>query len=91
MQDIKELYENEARLLKLFGEVLTLSQKNLISANMFVRQAVTCMVFDKEFGGIFNKSDITRAYETLLLYNLSYNNYNPDGDKIDYKKVLIIF
>ncbi len=84
MQKIKELYDNEEKLLKLSNEILTLSQKNLIGANRFVRQAVTCMVFNREFDCIFNKSDIIRAYETLLLYNLSYNNYNPEEDKMDY-------
>jgi len=64
--------EVSEKIWEFYQNVVSLLQKDYNSANKFVEQAATSMMFGKEFGGTNLNS--AESYETSFIWNLTYNN-----------------
>lgn len=69
--------DKEKLILKYYQELVKLSQKDLLSSIIFFEEATTSMLLAHEFNNDFFKRPST--YETLLLWNLTYNNYQTNS------------
>lgn len=58
MQEAKNIWE-------FYQTIVNLIQQDFTSANKFVEQAATCMLFGKEFGG--SNVNSVESYEILFL------------------------
>jgi len=71
--------EKEKKLLKFYKKIVKLSQMDLASGTIFFEQAIISMIAGYEFAVRMLCSE--KAYEKLLLWNLTYNEQKRDfGD-----------
>lgn len=64
---------NEEKLVRFYGELAKVSQKDLFSSTIFFETAIVSMVFGREFGE--DRLMQVRLYDYFLLENITYNNY----------------
>lgn len=79
---MREELIKEKNILSFYKEMVSLIQVDLKISDVFLEQAFTAMMMGHEFG---DSSLCQReAYEILLLWNLSYNNYVGHNRDLNY-------
>lgn len=79
---MREKLIKEKNILSFYKEMVSLIQVDLKISDVFLEQAFTAMMMGHEFGD--SSLCQKEAYEILLLWNLSYNNYVGHNRDLNY-------